>query len=64
MSVYPRVFKVRQLFDVAQVDDVAAAVDSSLSALDLGAKIQAGIRSRFRPAAVALPTSILRLGRL
>jgi hypothetical protein len=42
MSVYPRVFKVRQLFDVEQVDDVAAAVDSSLSALDLGAKIQAG----------------------
>ena len=42
MSAYPRVFKVRQLFDVEQVDDVAAAVDSSLAALDLGAKIQAG----------------------
>ena len=42
MSAYPRVFRVRQLFDVEQVDDVAAAVDSSLAALDLGAKIQAG----------------------
>jgi len=42
MPVYPRVFKVRQLFDVKQVDDVAAAVDASLEALGLGEKIQAG----------------------
>ncbi len=42
MPVYPRVFKVRQLFDVKQVDDVAAAVDASLETLGLGEKMATG----------------------
>jgi len=42
MSDYPRVFKVRQLFETAKVDDVAAEVEASLSTLNLTAKIRPG----------------------
>ena len=42
MSDYPRVFKVRQLFETAKVDDVAAEVEASLSTVNLTAKIKPG----------------------
>ena len=42
MSDYPRVFKVRQLFETAKVEDVAAEVEARLSALNLTEKIKPG----------------------
>ena len=42
MAEYPEVFRVRQHFDVPQVDDVAAAVESQLAGLSLDNQVKQG----------------------
>ena len=42
MSIYPRMFRIRQTFERPRVDDVAAEVDSQLARLNLGEQIKPG----------------------
>jgi hypothetical protein len=42
MSVFPRVFRLRQTFDAARIEDVAADVRAQLGRLDLAKKIRPG----------------------
>jgi hypothetical protein len=42
MSSFPRIFRVRQKFDVNRVDDVAAEVHAQLARLELGKKVRPG----------------------
>jgi hypothetical protein len=42
MTTFPGIFRLRQTFDVAHIEDVPAEVHSQLARLDLGKKIRAG----------------------
>src|SRR5262245_45445683 len=42
VAEYPKLFRVRQLFEAPRLDDVAAEVERALSRLSLGRRIRAG----------------------
>ena len=58
MADFPRVFKVRQHFQVVECEDVAAAVEAQLSGLNLSEKIKPGETVAISAGSRASPISI------
>ena len=42
MTTFPKIFRLRQTFDAAQIEDVPAEVYAQLAQLDLGKKVRPG----------------------